>query len=367
MNILINSGRAKPYLTTRRLLISFLISKGHKVILTGYQEGYEEEIKNIGASFIKVPFERAGFSPIQDLKLIKKYYQIIKDEEIDIIHSYTIKPNIYGSIAAGFSGIKNVYPTLNGIGYAFTGKGMNASIIRLFASLLYWCAFKFSKRVFFHNNDDIELFLKYRLLPKYKCVLIPGSGIDTNYYSQKDMPDEISFLLISRLLKAKGIFEYIKSAEIVKKKYPRIKFKLIGPTDPNPSGIKLEEIKNYINKGIITYFFEQHDIRPFLEECAVYVLPSYREGLPHSVLEAMSTGRAIITTAVAGCRETVLENSNGFLVMPFEINDLAEKMIWMIENPERVKKMGVKSRHIAETKFDVKNVNNIIIKTMNLF
>jgi glycosyltransferase involved in cell wall biosynthesis len=366
MNVLINSGRAIPFFTIRRKLISSIIEKGHRVIVTGYQDGYEKEIEELGASFIKVPFNRAGFNPFKDISLIIKYHQIIKREQIDLVHSYTIKPNIYGSIAARLAGIKEVFPTLNGIGFAFTGTGTKARIARTFASILYWIAFKCSKAIFFHNSDDIDLMVKARLTKADKCVLTLGSGIDMEYYAAAEMPHKISFILISRLLKAKGILEYIKAAQKVKQQFPEIVFGLVGPTDPNPTGIKLSDIQNYIDDDVIHYHGSQSDVRPFIRDAAVLVLPSYREGVPHTVLEAMSTGRAILTTDVAGCRETVVNGKNGFLVRPYAIDDLGEKMIWMIENPKKVKEMGKNSLLMAKEKFEEKKVNSIILNTMNL-
>ena len=283
-----------------------------------------------------------------------------------MVHSYTIKPNIYGSIAAKLAGVKKIYPTLNGIGFAFTGTGTKAKISRFFASILYWLAFKCSNKVFFHNNDDIDLMVSSGLIKHDKCVLTLGSGIDMEYYKEEKLPDTISFLLISRLLKAKGIFEYIKAAKKVKEKYPKIEFKLIGPDDPNPTGIKLTDIQDYIDNNIITYYGAQEDVRPFIKDTMVFVLPSYREGVPHTVLEAMSMGRAILTTNVAGCKETVINGENGFIVEPYNVNDLARKMIWMIENKEQVEEMGKKSVQIAKESFEVEKVNCIIRNAMNL-
>ena len=334
--------------------------------MTGYQVGYEDEIEKIGASFIMVPFERAGFNPFSDLRLLRKYYRIIKENKIDLVHSYTIKPNIYGSIAAYLCGIRNIFPTLNGIGYAFTGNGLKAFITRQIASLFYFITFRCSKKVFFHNRDDIELIVNHNLIKLDKCVLIAGSGIDLEYYRKQDIPDEISFLLISRLLKVKGVIEYIKAAEKIKLLYPDINFKLVGPADPNPTGIKISEIQSYLDKGIIEYFGRQDDIRPFLKEAAVFVLPSYREGLSHTILEAMAVGRAIITTNVPGCKETVLDGLNGYLVEPYSVDDLADKMKALVEDPQIVKEMGNKSFQMAADLFEVGKVNKNIMDVMGL-
>lgn len=366
MNILINSGRTQAFLTTRRMLISSFLDKGHQVVLTGYQEGYEKEIEELGASFVKMDFNRAGFNPFKDLGLILQYYRVIKKENIDLVHSYTIKPNIYGSIAARLARLRHIYPTLNGIGYAFTAQGAKARITRFFASILYWIAFKYSKSIFFHNKDDIDLMVDAHLTSKNKCVLTLGSGIDMDDYPSAEMPEKVSFVLISRLLKAKGIVEYITAAQKVKQVFPEVMFKLVGPTDPNPTGIEFSKIQTFIDNGVISYYGNQSDVRPFIRESSVLVLPSYREGLPHTVLEGMSIGRAILTTDVPGCRETVVNGENGFLVRPYSSDELAEKMIWMIKNPERIREMGRKSLLLVKENFDVKKVNRIILNTMNL-
>ncbi|MBI9065662.1 MAG: glycosyltransferase family 4 protein [Salinivirgaceae bacterium] len=366
MNILINSGRIPPFLTTRRKLILDLIHKGHKVILTGYQEGFEEEVEKIGASLIVVPFDRAGFNPIKDMVQVYRYYKIIKKYNIDIVHSYTIKPNVFGSIAAKLSGVKEVYPTLNGVGYAFSGQGLKAKVVRLFASILYFIAFKCSIKIFFHNSDDINLMVNSHLVKRNKCVLTLGSGIDMEYYKEQEMPNSISFLLISRLLRAKGIMEYLKAAKFVKEKYPDVEFNLVGPIDPNPTGIKLSDIQDYLDNDIIKYHGPQDDVRPFIKGSSVLVLPSYREGLPHTILEAMSIGRAILTTSAPGCKETVEDGVNGFLVKLYSSSDLKEKIIEMIENPEKVIEMGKQSVLLAKDRFEVSIVNNIILSTMGL-
>ena len=366
MNILINSGRTASYLSTRRNLIISIIARGHNLVLTGYQKGLEKEIEDLGAKFIKVPLSRAGFNPVLDIILLIKYCKIIKKEEIDVVHSYTIKPNIYGSLAAKIMGVKKIFPTLNGIGFAFTGEGLKAKFTRIIASFLYFWAFKCSSKIFFHNTDDIKLIVKSNLTTKDKCILTYGSGIDMQYYKYQEMPKAFSFILISRLLKSKGIMEYLNAAKVVKEKYPNIVFNLIGPTDPNPTGIKINDIQYYLENDIIKYYNNQPDIRPFLKESSVVVLPSYREGLPNTILEGMSTGRAVITTDVPGCRETVINGKNGYLVKPFSSDDMAQKMCWMIENKEKLEEMGKASIELAKSKFEVNKVNQIIISSMNL-
>lgn len=367
MKVLINSGRAVPFLNTRKKLLKSIVEKSHDVILTGYQTGYETELKKLGATFIKTPLNRSGFNPFSDIKLLWSYYKIIKKEKIDLVHSYTIKPNIYGSIAARLAGVKEIYPTVNGLGYAFTRNDIKTKIVRFIISILYKIAFACSKKVFFQNRDDAEEMISRKLIKREKCVVIAGSGIDLNEFYEMELPEKTSFLMVSRLLKSKGVYQFLEAAKIVKKKYNYIEFKLVGPLDPNPDGVKKEELQMYINENIINYLGVSNNIHQMIANSSVFVLPSYyREGVPHSILEAMATGRAIITTDSPGCRETVKEGINGFLVPTKNVEELAEKMIWLIENPEEIKRMGKESLKYAKEKFDVKKVNSVIFETMGL-
>ena len=366
VNIMINSGRTAAFLSTRERLVCSLVEEGHNVVLTGYQAGYEMELNSLGVKFVRVPMDRSGLNHFADLRLLKEYYHLIKENDIDIVHSYTIKPNIYGSIAAWLAGVEEVYPTLNGLGYAFTGDGVRGRVVRAVASIFYLIAFRCSKKVFFHNKDDIDFIVAHRLIDREKCVQIDGSGIDLESFSAEDMPIEISFVLISRLLKSKGILEYAEAARIVKRTHKNVVFNLVGPTDPNPSGIQLSDIQPYIEDGTLLYHGPQEDIRSFLKDSSVVVLPSYREGLPHSLLEGMATGRAILTTDVPGCKETTIEGENGFLVPARDVEALANRMCWMVENPEKTREMGKVSLKIVKERFDVDKVNSTILSAMDL-
>lgn len=367
VNVLINSGRVVPFFGTRKKLFTSIIEKGHRVTLTGYQTGYEQKIRDFGSSFQRTPVRRAGFNPIADIRLLLSYYKIIKQKKIDVVHSYTIKPNIYGSIAAWLCGVKKIYPTINGLGYAYTGNDFKTKVIRIITSILYKIAFLCSTKVFFQNSDDAEEMINRGLIKTEKCVVIAGSGIDINEFQRLELPNSISFIMVSRLLKTKGVYQYLEAARIVKQKYKNVEIKLVGPLDLNPDGVKEEELQEFIDEGIINYLGETNDVHSLLGDSSVFVLPSfYREGVPHSILEAMSTGRAIITTDTPGCRETVKNGVNGFLVSVKNVEELAEKMVWMIENPNCLKNMSEESSLYAKEKFDVEKVNRDIIETMNL-
>ena len=223
-----------------------------------------------------------------------------------------------------------------------------------------------SPKIFFQNNDDVKVFTDNKIIKKEKTVILNGSGVNLEKFTQKPLPDGATFLCISRLIKDKGVYEYLKAARIVKEKYSNARFLLVGPYDSNPSALKPEELQPYIDDGIIEYFGEASDVRPYLEMCNVFVLPSYREGTPKTVLEAMATGRAIITTDATGCRETVINGENGYLVPIKDVDALSTAMIDLIEKPELISQMADKGLEFVKQKFDVNIVNNIINTTMNL-
>ncbi|WP_430489232.1 glycosyltransferase family 4 protein [Rossellomorea marisflavi] len=367
MRILINSGRVVPFFNTRNRLLKSLLAGDNKITLSGFQTGYEKELNDLDVEFVKASVSRAGINPLKDIKLIFEYYKIIKKNKIELIHSYTIKPNIYGTIAAKIAGVKEIYPTVNGLGYAYTGTDNKTKIIRFFTSILYKIAFSFAKKVFFQNSDDAKEMIERKIISKEKCVVIAGSGIDLEEFNYLPPVNDISFIMVTRLLKSKGVNEYLQAARIVKSQYPKVSIRLVGPLDPNPDGIKEEELRKYIDEGLVEYLGVRKDIHTLLGASSVFVLPSYyREGVPHSILEAMATGRAILTTDSPGCRETVKEGVNGYLLEAKNPNVLAEKMLWMIENPERVKTMGLESLRYAEEKFEVNKVNSSILSTMGI-
>lgn len=366
MKIMINSGRISPFFTTRLRLLNKIKDSGYDVTLGGFDTSCMEKCQSWGAEFEEIPFARAGMNPIQDAKTLKAYYRVMKDGQFDIVHSYTAKPNIYGSIAAKWAGIKKIYPTVNGLGYAFTGNSTKNKIVRAVICMLYKWAFSGATKVFFQNSDDAAELVRRGVLPQEKCVVIAGSGIDLNAFPYSETYQENTFFLATRLLITKGVRTYFEAAKIVKEKHPEAKFYLAGSLDPNPDGIKKDELDQYVQDGTVEYLGVVKDMPAVLKEYAVFVLPSYyREGVPHAILEAMSTGRAIVTTDAPGCKETV-NGKNGFLIEPRNSEQLAEKMIWMLDHPSEVKRMGVESRKYAEEKFDVKKVNQVMLETMGI-
>lgn len=374
--ILIHSGRTNVFFTMRWKLLCSTREAGYDISIGGYEIENANLCKENGFDFVEIPFSRCGLNPFADLKLIRLYEQKIREGGYDIVHSYTAKPNIYGSIGAKRAGVKRIYPTVNGLGYAFTddtSSGLKSKVVRFITSKLYKKAFKCATKVFFQNADDADELVKRGIVSKDKCVVISGSGIDLEMYPQKEVSVEpVSFFLAARLLITKGVRDYFEAARMVKQKHPEAKFYLAGAFDTNPDGIKQEELDKYINDGAIEYL-GYVNMTEALANCSVFVLPSYyREGVPHAVLEAMSTGRAIITCNTPGCKETVLavdengKGKNGFLVEPRNSKSLADSICWMIEHPDEIIQMGKESRKYAEERFDVEKVNRVMMEAMGI-
>jgi len=349
-------------------LINELIKNGYKVICCAPHDKYSEKLTKQGSVFIPVKISRKGKNLINDLLLICNLYKIYKKEHPDLILHYTIKPNIYGSIAARLAKVKCIN-TITGLGYVFIKK----NIITIIVKLLYKISFKYPEKIFFQNNDDLKLFLKNKIINKNKSILVNGSGVDIDYFSpyfckeHKKNDENIHFIFIGRLLWDKGIGEYVKAAKIVNQKYKDVKFYILGVIDRgNPEGVPEKIVKNWQIIEYIKYLGETSDVRPFICKTDCVVLPSfYREGIPRSLLEAMAMEKPIITTNSVGCREVIEDGKNGFLIPIKNTIKLSEAMIKMIEITENKRKeMGEYGRKKAINEFDERIVINKYMKTI---
>lgn len=341
---------------------------GHEVIAIGNEteDLWSEKFSEHGIKYIQADISRNGTNPIKDLKTLKSLKAILKQERPDKLFTYQAKTVIYGGIAANMLGMTEVYPLIAGIGSVFLSGDFKSKIIRFILKTEYRFAMRKSPKIFFQNNDDVKVFTDNKIIRKEKTVILNGSGVNLEKFTQKPLPEGSAFLCISRLIKDKGVYEYLKAARIVKEKYPQVRFLLVGPYDSNPSALKPAELQPYIDDGIIEYFGEASDVRPYLEMCNTFVLPSYREGTPKTVLEAMAIGRAIITTDATGCRETVTNGENGYLVPIKDIDALSNAMIDLIKNPDKIPQMAKKGLELVHQKFDVNIINDKINTTMNL-
>ncbi len=366
--ILIVSHYARSLINFRGEMIKRMTGLGHEVCTIAPEKGFSEKLKTVGASYFQYPLQRTGLNPFQDLKSFFALIKVMRTIKPDVVLSYAIKPVIYGSLAARLVGVKQVFSMITGLGFVFTNADAKRKILQNIVSLMYKMAFKANQAVFFQNPDDERLIKGLGIVrDRTKTVLINGSGVDVEkYYFAPPRKQPVSFLLIARLIWDKGIGEFVKAARMIKSKHSDVTFSLLGSYDSNPTAIKPDDVSTWVKEGVIEYLGRTDDVRPYIADTSVYVLPSYREGTPRSVLEAMSMGRPIITTDAPGCRETVENGVNGFLVPVKDAHVLAKAMDEFIQNPDLIKQMGIESRKIAEKKYDVHKVNDAILGAMGL-
>jgi glycosyltransferase involved in cell wall biosynthesis len=244
---------------------------------------------------------------------------------------------------------------------------LDRKLLTLLATGLYRSSLSRAARVIFQNPDNQEMFVSRGIVERNKCALVNGSGVDLDRFAVAPLPgQEVVFLAIGRLLGEKGFREYAQAARLVKDRYPNAVFRLVGPEDPSPDGIPMTEVRNWHARGWLEYLGATEDVRPFIADSHVFVLPSYHEGMPRTVLEAMAMGRPILTTDVPGCRETVISGGNGYLVPRADAPALANRMIWCIENRQELARMGALSRKLAEERFDAHRVNRELMNIMGL-
>lgn len=334
-----------------------------------YDDQTRRQLESLGVVTHDVAMQRTGTNPLSDLSSLHSLYWLFREIQPDAVLGYTIKPVIYGTLAAWLARVPRRYALITGLGYAFTGdaRGKRALVQRLVRSL-YRQALKRTDLIFFQNPDDQALFLELGLVASGALTrVVNGSGIDIAVFKQAPLPKgPPSFLLIARLLGDKGVREYVAAATRVSERHPEAIFRLVGFIDENPDSITQRELDEWIEAGHIEYLGMLADVRPAIADASVYVLPSYREGTPRTVLEAMAMGRPVITTDAPGCRETVVDGDNGYLVPVKSVDRLVEAMLRFVEQPELVTQMGARSRQMAEEKYDVHKVNEVMLKAMGL-
>lgn len=367
MKFILISPKNRTVYNFRGDLVREIINKGYEVLVTGPDNTDVDKITALGARFVEIPMNKTGTSILGDLKYSKRLYELFKKEKPDAVLAYTVKPVVYGSIAAKRAGVKNINGMITGGGYAFTSKSLKARVIGIIVRTLYKIGLSGADNVIFQNSDDLTEFCDRGLVKRDKCRVVNGSGVNTSHFVPVPYPEKTSFFMLSRLLKSKGVAEYLEAAETVKRKYPDTQFYLLGKYETAmQDAIPREEIERYINDGVVTRFEETSDVRPYYEKCSVYVLPSYREGTPRTVLEAMAMARPIITTDTQGCRETVEDGRNGFLVPVGDSKALADRMLYFIENTDKISQMGKESKALCDEKYEVAKVNRDMLKIMNL-
>ncbi|XPV76067.1 MAG: glycosyltransferase family 4 protein [Desulfovibrio sp.] len=381
MKIAVIAGFGPSLVNFRGPLLQEMVKAGHEVVGIAPPEGFKgdqvhiaDQLRPLGVRFRPVFLCRTGMNPMDDLKTLHELYKIFREEKPDAVFSYTIKPVVWGSLAARMAGVPAIYSMITGLGYAFgqmglyNEHGLKRRALYQLVKGLYKTGLLFNKTVFFQNPDDREMFQRFGIISEQKKAIVTnGSGVDLDHYAYTPrLPEKPIFTCIARLLGEKGLREYAAAAALLKPKYPHAEFRIIGPVDDGPDAITGTELDQWREENALTRFGEVDDVRPYLEDTTVFVLPSYREGTPRSVLEAMSIGRAIITTDTPGCRETVQHNKTGLLVPAREIFPLADAMESFLKDTDKAARMGEAGRVYAEQKFDIHKVNKLILDTLEL-
>jgi len=352
--IIITANTAWSIYNFRKKLINSLKQAGYRVVAVAPEDQYANRIP---CEYIPVKINRRGLNPFEDILLYYKLRNLYKQLQSFAVLHFTSKVNIYGALAARKLGICCIN-NISGLGSAFIGGGFIARI----QQLLYRFALRYADVVFFQNKDDVDYFLRRKLSPPEQSDLLPGSGIDIDKYKPKAKDNSTSFvfLMIARLIRDKGIYEYAEAAGKIKEIYPNTEFKVVGFLDnSNPSAIKKEELNCWVEEGLIDFLGRKDDVRDAIAVSDCVVLPSYREGTPRTLLEAASMAKPIIATDVAGCRQVVDNGKTGFLCRVKDSDDLADKMekVMLLSESER-KDMGLAGREKMKLEFD----EEIVIK-----
>lgn len=371
MKIAIITSQAASLLNFRGPLIIEMKRRGHEIlaIAPNIDENTHNALEAMGVRPIELSMSRSGMNPVRELTVIIELCRVLRQHRPDTCLAYFIKPVIYAAVAAWLARVPSRYGLIEGLGFAFTTSAKMDTrrwfVQRAITSLARF-AFKRLKYVIFLNPDDQQEFLKRRLVVAKQAKLLGAIGIDLDKWPVTPLPtSETIFIVVARLLRDKGIGEYATAARIIKLEYPSARFLLLGGIDENPAAISRSEIETWVSEGLFEW--QGHvPVRPWLEKANVFVLPSYREGIPLSTQEAMALGRPVITTDVPGCRETVVDGINGFMVPPRDPEALANAMRHFLEHPEDIAAMGNESRKMAEERFDVHVQNDKLLDFLDL-
>lgn len=368
--VAIISNQAFSLINFRGALIKKLVDANICVyaLAPDFTDEFRKMLVKLGATPVDFRLARAGVNPWRDVIDMLSLAVLLRSLRPDVALGYFIKPVIYGTLAAWLARVPRRVAMIEGLGYVFTPAGTALSwsrrLLRRAVSWLYRIALTRAHQVIFLNRDDVAEFIANGLVAENKVVLLGGIGVDLNEWpAAPQVTKPVTFLLAARLLREKGITEYAEAAKMVKAKHPEARFVLLGGLDQNPGGLSQLQVEAWVNEGVLEW--PGHvDVRPWLTQASVFVLPSYREGVPRSTQEAMAMGRAVITTDVPGCRETVVDGANGYMVSVRSATALAEAMIKFIMNPNLIKLMGQESRRLAEERFDANKVNTRMMRVL---
>lgn len=359
MKILIVSPKNKTVFNFRGDLIRDMIARGHEVAVVGPNRDFVEDVLALGVSeFIEVSLVKDNTSVKGDLTYLSGLIKVMREKKPDLVFGYTIKPVIYGSIAAKAAGVPHIYAMVTGLGRVYASGGMKAKAVRLITRVLYKFAFHACHKVIFQNGDDIAELVKQKYLPLDKTVQVNGSGVNMERFYRTPLPEKPVFLMVSRVIREKGVMEFCEAARAVKQTCSDARFILLGGLDASIGALKKEDIQPYIDDGSIEFPGEVKDPVAFYQQSSVFVLPSYyREGLPRTLLEAMSCGRPIITTDWPGCREPVEDGVNGYKIPVKDSAILARRMETLAKDRALLERMAEAAYETCRQKYEVSIIN----------
>ena len=362
-------NQAFSMLNFRGPLIRDIVARGHEVFAFApdFDDASRDAVRALGAEPMDHGLQRTGMNPLRDALGVVDLVDKLRSIRPDVAFAYSIKPVTYGVLAAWMAGVPRRFAMIEGLGHVFMEHpSLKSRALRAAVSLLYRTALARVDRTFFLNPDDQADFLHLKLLNANKAEMIGGIGVDlAQWQARPPVVEPMSFLFIGRLLREKGIVELLEAIRHVKSAYPKVEFVLLGDVDSNPSSISRKEVLKWVDEGLVSWP-GQVNVAPWIAKASVFILPSYREGVPRSTQEAMAMARAVITTDVPGCRETVIRGRNGFLVPAKDAMALAEAMFLFLKQPDLVVTMGRESRMIAEERFDAAIVNARILEMLGL-
>lgn len=380
MNIVVMNNQARSLVNFWTILLKRMLREGHRVIclVPPNDPAAEAVLRDLGAEVRNYPLDPKGLNPLRDLRTFRALYALFREIRPDLLYASTIKPVIYGLPAARLAGIPRRYAMITGLGYMFEADSVIKTCLTGVAALLYRLSLSCSQAVFFQNTDDVDTFRRWHCLPaKARVVMTRGTGVDTTHFApcplpERDGPDEPAgqapagaapvFLLVGRLLEAKGLREYAAAARLVKATHPEARFQLLGPPETGRGGVSLDEVRGWEREGLVDYLGETRDTRPYVAAASVIVLPSWREGLPCSLMEGMSMGRALVATDVPGCRDVVREGVNGFLVPVRDPAALADACARFVRDPALAVRQGAAGRALAVDDYDAVRAADLILE-----
>jgi len=359
---------------TKRLLFVvnvdwFFVSHRLPIALAAMKNGYEvhlacaltnkaEQLQALGIKLHELPLSRSGTSVKAELKSFYAIYRLVKQLQPEVIHMVTIKPVLYAGIASRLLSVKTRVASISGLGFVFIAQGTKAALLRSLVARLYRLALRRDNtQVIFQNPNDRDLFLKQGIIESHQTVMIRGSGVSLADYPVCPEPQETPVvMLVARLLIDKGVLEFVEAARQLKAKHTNVRMVLVGDTDENPKSVHSKQLEEWTKQGIVEHWGYSTDVAQTMAQSHIIVLPSYREGLPKSLIEAAACGRAVITTDVPGCRDAITPDVSGLLVPVKNAVALTHAIEELLQNPDKRQQMGLAGRALAEQAFSIENV-----------